>query len=140
MSGPVWLDAYPQGVPATIDPSEYASVNDLLEEAFAHYAQSPALENYGVSMTYAELDAASRAFAAYLHGEPGLKRGDRVAVMMPNVMQYAVAVCGILRAGLTVVNVNPLYKPRELEHQLHDSGARVVLVLESFAATVAEVS
>jgi len=137
MSRPIWLDAYPAGVPATIDPDDYASLVDLLEESFARYHDRVALENYGETMSYAQLDAASEAFAAYLQQHVGLHRGERVAVMLPNVMQYAVAVCGILRAGLAVVNVNPLYKRRELEHQLVDSGARVILVLESFAATVA---
>jgi long-chain acyl-CoA synthetase len=140
MSRPVWLDAYPSGVPATIDPNEFPSVVELLEQSFGRYASRPALENFGVTMTYTELDEASRAFAAYLQQGAGLNRGDRVAIMMPNTIQYVVAVCGILRAGLTVVNVNPLYTPRELAHQLSDSGARAILVLEAFAATVADVT
>lgn len=139
MSRAPWLDAYPAGVPATIDADRYASLNELLENSFERHRDRTALENYGSTMSYAELDAASRQFAAYLQSRAELRREDRVAVMLPNVMQYPVVVCGILRAGLTVVNVNPLYKPRELEHQLRDSGARVVIVLENFAATVAAV-
>ncbi|HSG66729.1 MAG TPA: AMP-binding protein, partial [Gammaproteobacteria bacterium] len=134
-----WLDAYPPGVPATIDPDRYTSLNELLAHSFERYADRVALENFGVSMSYAELDLASRSFAAFLQSVGGLTRGDRVAVMLPNVMQYPVVVCGTLRAGLTVVNVNPLYKPRELEHQLRDSGARAIIVLENFASTVAAV-
>jgi long-chain acyl-CoA synthetase len=139
MSSPPWLAAYPAGVPATIDPDRYRSLNELLEQSFERYRHRPALENYGVTMSYAELDAASRQFAAFLQSRSELRQGDRVAVMLPNLIQYPVIVCGILRAGLTVVNVNPLYRPRELEHQLRDSGTRVIIVLENFAATVAAV-
>jgi len=139
MSRSPWLDAYPEGVPATIDPDEFPSLNALLNDSFARFRERTALENYGVAMSYAELDGASRQFAAYLQSRDELEHGDRVAVMLPNVMQYPVVVFGILRAGLTVVNVNPLYKPRELEHQLRDSGARAIVVLENFAATVSAV-
>jgi long-chain acyl-CoA synthetase len=134
-----WLDAYPRGVPATIDPDRYPSLNALFAHSFERYRDRVALENFGVTMSYAELDVASRNFAAFLQSSGRLERGDRVAVMLPNVMQYPVVVCGTLRAGLTVVNVNPLYKPRELEHQLRDSGARAIVVLENFASTVAAV-
>jgi long-chain acyl-CoA synthetase len=139
VSGPVWLAAYPPGVPATIDPDRYRSLLELLEQSFERNRNEPALENFGISMSYGELDVASRQFAAFLQTRSELSRGDRVAVMLPNVLQYPVVVCGILRAGLTVVNVNPLYRPRELEHQLSDSGARAIVVLENFAATLAAV-
>jgi len=139
MSRPVWLDAYPEGVPATIDPDHYASLLEMLENTFERHGDKPALENFGATMSYAELDVASRQFGAFLQSRAEVSRGDRVAVMMPNVIQYPVVVFGILRAGLTVVNVNPLYRPRELEHQLRDSGARAIVVLENFASTVSAV-
>lgn len=134
-----WLAAYPEGVPATIDPEHYASLNELLGRSFERYRDQPALENFGVSMTFAELDRASRHLAAYLQSRAELEQGDRVAVMLPNLIQYPVVVAGLLRAGFTIVNVNPLYKARELEHQLRDSGARAIFVLENFASTVAAV-
>ncbi len=134
-----WLDAYPPGVPADIDPDQYVSLTGLLEANFARFAKLPAFSNLGTQMSYSAIDRSSRDFAAYLQSIPSLQRGDRVAVMMPNVLQYPVAVFGILRAGLVVVNVNPLYTPRELEHQLTDSGASAIIVLENFAATVAKV-
>ncbi|MFP6829945.1 MAG: AMP-binding protein [Gammaproteobacteria bacterium] len=134
-----WLDAYPPGVPPDIDPDEYASLAELLEASFVRFAEMPAFSNLGTQLSFAAIDRLSRDFAAYLQSIPELKHGDRVAVMMPNVLQYPVAVFGILRAGLVVVNVNPLYTPRELEHQLTDSGASAIVVLENFAATVAEV-
>ena len=139
MTGGPWLAAYPEGVPATIDPERYASLNDLLSQNFERYADLPALENFGVSMTFAEFDTASRRFAAFLQSRDELKQGDRVAVMLPNLIQYPVVIAGLLRAGMTVVNVNPLYTPRELEHQLRDSEARAIIVLENFASTVAAV-
>jgi long-chain acyl-CoA synthetase len=134
-----WLDAYPPGVPADIDPDQYTSLAALLEASFSRFAELPAFSNLGAQMSFAAVDKSSRDFAAYLQSIPSLQPGDRVAVMMPNVLQYPVAVFGILRAGLVVVNVNPLYTPRELEHQLTDSGASAIIVLENFAATVAEV-
>ena len=134
-----WLDAYPPGVPADIDPDRYSSLATLLEASFKRFADLPAFSNLGTQMSFAEADKLSRDFAAYLQSLPALEPGDRVAVMLPNVLQYPVAVFGILRAGLVVVNVNPLYTPRELEHQLIDSGARAIIVLENFAATAAEV-
>ncbi|NNC64352.1 MAG: AMP-binding protein [Gammaproteobacteria bacterium] len=139
MTGGPWLSAYPEGVPATIDPDRYASLNDLLRQSFERYGDLLALENFGVSMTFAEFDTASRHLAAFLRSRDELQQGDRVAVMLPNLIQYPVVIAGLLRAGLTIVNVNPLYKPRELEHQLRDSGARAIFVLENFASTVAEV-
>ncbi|MDH3418685.1 MAG: AMP-binding protein [Gammaproteobacteria bacterium] len=139
MTGRPWLAAYPEGVPATIDPEHYASLNELLEQSFVRYGDRPALENFGVSMTFAEFDTASRHLTAFLQSRDECQQGDRVAVMLPNLIQYPVVIAGLLRAGFTVVNVNPLYKARELEHQLRDSGARAIIVLENFASTVAEV-
>ena len=118
----IWLKNYPAGVPKDIDVSQYASLVALLEESFARFRDRKAFICMDKAITYGELDAMSRDFAAYLQGS-GLKFGDRVAIMMPNVLQYPVAAAGVLRAGMTVVNVNPLYTPRELEHQLNDSGA-----------------
>ncbi len=137
--GRSWLDAYPPGVPAEIDPDEHQSLVAMLEKSFERFANQPAFQNLGKQLTFAEVDSLSRDFAAYLQSLPGLSPGDRVAVMMPNLLQYPVAVIGALRAGLVVVNVNPLYTPRELEHQLTDSGAKLLLVIENFASTAAEV-
>ena len=133
-----WLKQYPAGVPAEIDVAQYASLADLLDESFRRYADRMAYKFMGKVVSFAQVDAASRAFAAWLQAQ-GLVKGDRVAVMMPNVPQYPVAVAAILRAGLVVVNVNPLYTPRELEHQLKDSGAKAIVILENFAATLAKV-
>jgi len=130
-----WLKHYPQGVPSEIDEQQYASLVALLEESFRKYAQRPAYHYMGRSVSFSEVDHLSRAFAAYLQGL-GLEKGDRVAVMMPNVPQYPVAVAGILRAGCVVVNVNPLYTARELEHQLKDCGAKAIVIIENFAATL----
>jgi long-chain acyl-CoA synthetase len=135
----IWLTNYPQGTPAEIDPDRYASILDLLDKTFAGFGDKPAFHNLGCSMSYAELDRKSRAFAAFLQGLPGMVKGERVAIMSPNLLQYPVALVGILRAGLTVVNVNPLYTPRELEHQLKDSGARVIVIVENFAQTLQQV-
>jgi len=132
-----WLKHYPPGVPAEIDPSRYPSLVAMLEESFLANAAKQACVCMGKTMTYAELDAASRAFAAWLQSK-GLQRGTRVAIMMPNVLQYPVAIAAILRAGLIGVNVNPLYKPRELEFQLKDSGAEAIIVLENFASVLQE--
>ena len=132
-----WLRHYPPGVPAEIDLSRYPSLVAMFEESFQAHAAKEACVCMGKTMTYAELDAASRAFAAWLQSK-GLARGARVAIMMPNVLQYPVAIAGILRAGLTGVNVNPLYKPRELEFQLKDCGAEVIVVLENFASVLQE--
>ena len=130
-----WLAAYPQGVPADIDTSQYPSLVALMDEAFGKYADRVAYSFMGREVTYAETEALSRAMAAYLQGL-GLLKGDRVAIMMPNVPQYPVAVAAILRAGFVVVNVNPLYTPRELEHQLKDSGSKAIIIIENFAATL----
>jgi len=134
----IWLKHYPKGVPAEIDVNEYASVRDVFEESVAKYAARPAFSCMGKAITFAELDTLSRAFGAYLQGI-GCTKGTRVALMMPNILQYPVCLFGTLRAGCTVVNVNPLYTARELEHQLKDSGAEVIVVVENFAHTVQEV-
>ena len=132
-----WLRNYPPGVPAEIDPSRYSSLVAMFEESFQAHAGKNACVCMGKSLSYAKLDQASRRLAAWLQSK-GLQRGARVAIMMPNVLQYAVAISAILRAGLTVVNVNPLYKPRELEFQLNDSGAEAIIVLENFASVLQE--
>jgi long-chain acyl-CoA synthetase len=132
-----WLKNYPPGVPAEIDPSRYPSLVAMFAESFKAHAGRPACTCMGVTLSYAELDAAARAFAAYLQSL-GLKPGARVALMMPNVLQYPVAIVAVLRAGFTAVNVNPLYKPRELEFQLNDAGAETIVVLENFAHVVQE--
>jgi long-chain acyl-CoA synthetase len=132
-----WLQHYPPGVPADIDPTRYPSLVAMFEESFKANAGREACVCMGKTLTYAELEAASRAFAAWLQSK-GLQRGARVAIMMPNVLQYAVAIAGILRAGMTGVNVNPLYRPRELEFQLKDCGAEAIVVLENFAAVLQE--
>ena len=135
MSNHPWLSAYPAGVPAEIDASQYASLVQLMEESFQKFAARTAYSFMGKEVTFGQTDSLSRAFAAFLQGL-GLAKGDRVAVMMPNVPQYPVAVAAILRAGFVVVNVNPLYTPRELEHQLKDSGSKAIVILENFANTL----
>ncbi|WP_448034793.1 long-chain-fatty-acid--CoA ligase [Bradyrhizobium liaoningense] len=134
----IWLKQYPPGVPADIEPTQYASLVDLLEESFTKFADRKAFICMDKSISYRDLDQMSVALAAYLQGR-GLQRGARVALMMPNVLQYPVATAAVLRAGFAVVNVNPLYTPRELEHQLKDSGAEAIIVLENFAHTVEQV-
>lgn len=134
----IWLKQYPPGVPADIEPTQYASLVDLLEESFKKFADRKAFICMDKSISYRDLDQMSLALAAYLQGR-GLQRGARVAIMMPNVLQYPVATAAVLRAGFAVVNVNPLYTPRELEHQLKDSGAEAIIVLENFAHTVEQV-
>jgi long-chain acyl-CoA synthetase len=132
------LKSYPAGIPAEIDINEYASLREVLEESCAKFGSRPAYSCMGRTITFADLDKLSAAFGAFLQGR-GLTKGARVALMMPNVLQYPVCLFGILRAGCTVVNVNPLYTPRELEHQLTDSGAEMIVVVENFAHTLAEV-
>jgi long-chain acyl-CoA synthetase len=131
----VWLGSYPEGVPADIDASQYESLLGLMADSFAKYAKRTAYSFMGQDISYQETDVKSQALAAYLQSL-GLEKGDRVAIMMPNVPQYPVAVAAILRAGLVVVNVNPLYTPRELEHQLKDSGAKAIVIIENFAITL----
>ena len=135
----IWLKSYPPGVPAEIHPAEYRSLLDIMERSLAKYRDLPAYTSMDRTLTFGDLDVLSRRFAAYLQKVAGLRRGDRLAVMLPNVLQYPVAILAAFRAGLTVVNVNPMYTPRELEHQLNDSGARAILILENFAHTLAEV-
>ena len=134
-----WLASYPRGVPAQVDVEEYTSIVAVLQGSLEKYRDRPAFSNLGKVLTYAEVDRLSRQFAAYLLGELKLKKGDRVAIMMPNCLQYPIATFGILRAGLTVVNTNPMYTARELRHQLVDSGASAILVLDNFGSTVQEV-
>ena len=131
----IWLDSYPEGVPADIDASQYDSLVGLMADSFAKYAKRTAYSYMGQDISYQETDVKSQALAAYFQSL-GLEKGDRVAIMMPNVPQYPVAVAAILRAGLVVVNVNPLYTPRELEHQLKDSGAKAIVIIENFAITL----
>ncbi|GHD67022.1 long-chain-fatty-acid--CoA ligase [Luteimonas padinae] len=134
-----WLANYPDGIPAEIDADEYPSIPALLQEAIDKYRDQPAFSNMGVSITYGELDTLSRQFAAYLLGELKFRKGDRIAIMMPNCLQYPIATFGALRAGLAVVNTNPMYTARELRHQLVDSGARAILVLDNFGHVVQKV-
>ncbi len=134
-----WLDHYPQGVPAEIDLNAYASVAAVLEESFQRFRDRPAFANFGRQLSYGQIDQLSRQFAGYLTGVLKLGKGDRVAIMMPNVLQYPIALFGALRAGLVVVNTNPMYTARELKHQLEDSGAKAIVVLDNFAATLQQV-
>lgn len=134
-----WLAQYPAGVPAEIDIHQFASLKDVLAASCTRFADLPAYQSMDTVMTFRQLDDASRAFAAWLQKAAGLQRGDRVALMMPNLLQYPVALFGVLRAGMVVVNVNPLYTPRELKHQLIDSGAVAIVVLENFAHTLEQV-
>jgi long-chain acyl-CoA synthetase len=135
----VWLKQYPPGVPADIDPDQYASLKTLVEEAFAKHRAFPAYTNMGATLSYAQLDELSRAFGAWLQHKAGLAAGDRVALMMPNILQYPIALFGVLRAGMVVVNTNPLYTARELEHQLNDSGAKAIVIVENFVHVLQEV-
>lgn len=135
----VWLKRYPADVPAEIDPDRYSSLVEMFENAALRYADQPAFINMGEVMTFRKLEERSRAFAAYLQQGLGLQKGDRVALMMPNLLQYPIALFGILRAGMVVVNVNPLYTPRELEHQLTDSGAAAIVIVSNFAHTLEKV-
>lgn len=135
----IWLDHYGPGVPHTIDADHYPSLNEIFEESFRRFADQPAFINMGETLSYRRVDELSRAFAAYLQQDLHLQRGDRVAVMMPNLLQYPIVVMGILRAGMVVVNVNPLYTPRELRHQLRDSGAKAIVIISNFAHTLEKV-
>jgi long-chain acyl-CoA synthetase len=131
-----WLSSYPKGVPTDIDADQFTSIKDLFNQSCEKFADNNAFTCMGKTLTFRDLDALTLQFAAYLQSELKLARGDRVAVMMPNILQYPVAIFGILRAGFTVVNCNPLYTPRELEHQLKDSGAKAIVVVENFANTL----
>jgi long-chain acyl-CoA synthetase len=135
----IWLPQYQAGVPAEINPSEYRSLLELMEQSIARFRDRPCFTCMERTLTYGDVDTLAHRFAAYLQKVARLRQGDRIAIMLPNVLQYPVAILGAFRAGLTVVNVNPMYTPRELQHQLHDSGARAILILENFAHTLAEV-
>ena len=139
MSEKVWLKEYPEGVPAEIDVNEFASVVDILERSCERFGDRPAYENFGAALSYDDLDRLTQDFASYLQNVLGFNKGDRIAVMMPNLLQCPVAIFGILRAGMVVVNVNPLYTARELEHQLNDSGARAIIIVENFCTTLQQV-
>jgi long-chain acyl-CoA synthetase len=139
MNDRFWVKNYPPGVPADINPAEHASLKEMIEAAIERFRERPAYTSMDRTLTYGELDRLSREFAAYLQKVAGLRRGDRIAIMLPNLLQYPVAILGAFRAGLTVVNTNPLYTPRELEHQLKDSGARAILVLENFCSILQQV-
>ncbi len=134
----VWLREYPQGIPSEIDPGEYPSLKALIEDCLTRYADRKAFVQMGATLTYAELDRQSAAFAAWLQSQ-GLKKGDRIAIMLPNLLQYPVVMFGAVRAGLIVVNTNPLYTPEELRHQLADSGASVIVILENFCCTLQKI-
>ncbi|GKX58221.1 long-chain-fatty-acid--CoA ligase FadD [Leminorella grimontii] len=135
----IWLSRYPKDVPSDINLDRYNSLADMFENSVRRFADQPAYINQGKVMTFRRLEKRSRAFAAYLQNTLGLKKGDRVALMMPNVLQYPIALFGVLRAGLVVVNVNPLYTPRELEHQLNDCGAKAIVIVSNFAHTLDKV-
>ncbi len=134
-----WLSRYPSDVPETINPDQYPSLVEMFEQSVNRFADQPAFINMGTVMTYRKLEERSRAFAAYLQNDLKLKKGDRVALMMPNLLQYPVALFGVLRAGLIAVNVNPLYTPRELEHQLNDADARAIVIVSNFASTLEKI-
>ena len=140
MGDKVWLQSYPAGMPAEIAASPFPSLNELIEDITQRFRDLPAFNNLGHTLSFGAVDRMSRDFAAYLQSLSGLSQGDRVAIMMPNLLQYPIALFGILRAGLTVVNVNPLYTARELEAQMKDSGARAIIVLENFAHTLQKCS
>jgi long-chain acyl-CoA synthetase len=139
MVSKIWLKNYPAGIPAEIDADQFMSIPDMLEKIAVKFGDKPVFHNLGCTVSYAELERLSRDFAAFLQGLPGMIKGERVAIMAPNLLQYPVALFGILRAGLTAVNVNPLYTPRELEHQLKDSGAKAIVIVENFASVLQQV-
>lgn len=135
----IWLKSYPDGIPEEVPEPPHRSLRDMVENSFREYPERPSFTCMGTTLSYADLDRLSMKFACYLQSELGLTRGERVAIMLPNILQYPVVLCGIFRAGLVAVNVNPLYTARELRHQLNDSGARAIIVLENFAHTLEEV-
>ena len=134
-----WIKNYDAGIPADIDPNQYSSISDLLNQSFDKYADLPSFSNFGTTLTYKELKIASLKFASYLQNDLGLKKGDRVALMMPNILQYPICLFGILQAGMVAVNVNPLYTARELEHQLNDSGADALIIFANSAKVYQDV-
>ena len=135
----IWLKSYPDGVPADVPEPTQKSIRDMVESSFREYPDRPCYANMGTTLKYRDIDELSMQFARYLQHSLGLTRGERVAIMLPNVLQYPVVLCGIFRAGLVAVNVNPLYTARELKHQLKDSGARAIIILENFAHTLEDV-
>jgi long-chain acyl-CoA synthetase len=135
----IWLEAYQEGVPAEIDIHQFSSLKDLFEKSCSKFKGLPAFTNMGATLSYGEIEQHSRSFGAYLQKELGLTKGDRVAIMLPNLLQYPVAIFAVLRTGMVVVNVNPLFTPRELEHELRDSGAKAIVILENFAKTLEQV-
>lgn len=135
----VWFKNYDPGVPHTIDVNEFKNITEILEFGFTKFAHRPAFHNMGTTLTFGQIDVLSRRFASYLQNDLGLKKGDRIAIMMPNILQYPIALFGALRAGLVVVNVNPLYTPRELEHQMKDSGAQAIVIFANSAHTLEKV-
>lgn len=139
MSKRPWLENYPDGVPHEINPDEFPSLAALLTDSFTKFASKPAFENFGKGITFQELDKLSDDFAAYLTKVAGLKKGDKVAIQMPNLLQYPIVMFGALKAGMTVVNTNPLYTPSEMKHQFNDSGAKVAIVLANFACNLEEI-
>ena len=139
MTNRIWLKNYPSGMPAEINPDLFASIPDLFEKTAARFADRPAFHNLGKTISYGELERLSRDFAAFLQSLPGLAKGERVAIMAPNLLQYPVALLGILRAGMVVVNVNPLYTQREVAHQLKDAGVKAIVIVENFAAVLEQV-
>jgi len=135
----IWLARYPPGIPADVDVAAYRSIGAVFEMSAAKFGPRAAFVNMGTAISYSEMERLTRDFAAYLQGVLKLPRGARIALMMPNVLQYPIALFGALRAGYTVVNCNPLYTPRELKHQLEDSGAEAIVVVENFAWVVEQV-
>ena len=135
----VWLKNYPPGVPEEIEVDSYKSVSDVFEQAISRFGDKPCFTNFGTTLSYDDMDRYTDQLACYLQNLPGMSKGDRVAIMMPNVLQNPIAIFATLRAGFTVVNTNPLYTARELEHQLKDSGAKAIIVMENFCHTLAEV-
>ena len=139
MSKQPWLEHYPDGTPQKIDTDQYSSLADLFRESFKRYGDSPAFDNFGKSISFSQLDVLSRDFASYLTNTAGLKKGDKIAIQMPNLLQYPIVMFGALRAGMVVVNTNPLYTPSEMKHQFNDSGAKAIVILENFACNLQEI-
>ena len=137
---PIWLKSYPPGVPTTVNVDEYRSIGDIFTKTVEKFGARPAFVNMGTAISYSELDRLSRNFGAYLQNVLKLHRGARIALMMPNLLQYPVAMFGALRSGYTVVNCNPLYSPRELSYQLKDSGAEAIVIVENFANVLTQAS
>ena len=135
-----WLAAYGDRIPAEIDADAHASVLEMLESAMVRFAEKPAFRCFGQTLTYVDTDRLSRNFAAYLQNKLGVRKGDRIAVMLPNIPAFPIAMLGIVRAGAVQVNVNPLYTPRELEHQLNDAGAETIVIFNGVSATLAEIA